>query len=224
MLNDDLIGAYLDGELDAERRAEVERGLQLDSGAAARLERMRSADALLKRAFQRTGPDENAALAQMIMTPAYRAQRHGWATRVAALAAAVAVGLGVGELIKLGDGGASPYAITTKQAALLDTLPSGAAHETGLGNLEMVLSIQSDAGALCRQFRLTSGAQSTDVLACRSGGDTWAMQAAAPAANAAGRYMPASGISPLDAAISMLGPVVALDENQERVMIEEGWK
>ena len=51
MLNDDLIGAYLDGELDAERGAMVERQLRYDSGAVARLKRMRTADQLLRQAF-----------------------------------------------------------------------------------------------------------------------------------------------------------------------------
>ena len=47
-LNDELLCAYMDGELDAEMRARVERALVDDAGARVRLERMRLADERLR--------------------------------------------------------------------------------------------------------------------------------------------------------------------------------
>ena len=47
-LNDELLCAYMDGELDAEMHARVERALVDDAGARVRLERMRVADERLK--------------------------------------------------------------------------------------------------------------------------------------------------------------------------------
>jgi anti-sigma factor RsiW len=62
MLNDELIGAYLDGELDAEKRALVEHWLASDKGAARRLVRMRSADAMVRLAVPRVATPENDLL------------------------------------------------------------------------------------------------------------------------------------------------------------------
>ena len=47
-LNDELLCAYMDGELDPEMRVRVEQALLDDAGARVRLERMRVADERLK--------------------------------------------------------------------------------------------------------------------------------------------------------------------------------
>src|SRR5262245_15597365 len=49
-LTDELLCAYLDGELDAETRVRVDRSLEQDPGARVRLDRLRNADAWLRRA------------------------------------------------------------------------------------------------------------------------------------------------------------------------------
>lgn len=221
MLNDDLIGAYLDGELDAERSAMVEQQLRADKGAAARLERMRAADDVLKRALPAARISQDDALAASILAAQPFAHRRDWALRIAALAAAAVFGLLIGR--GASNDAPAPYAISAQEARLLDTQPSGRVTEISTGAFEVVLSLQSEAGDVCRQFRLTRDMQSTDVLACRRGVEEWRMVAAATAASVEG-YVPAGANSPLDAAIEALGPVQALDTVQEGEQISSGWR
>ena len=222
MLNDDLISAYLDGELDAERRAMVEHQLRTDKGAAARLERMRASDHALRKAFPAVEAKDDF-LATMILTTSQPSRSHDWAKRAAALAAAVIVGLALGQFVRIGDNSITPYAISLEEARLLDSQPSGRVTTTSDGAFEVVLSLQSEAGDTCRQFRLTRDMQSTDVLACRRGEEAWHMVAAASAASAEG-YVPAGGNSPLDAAIEALGPVEALDASAEAELLERNMR
>lgn len=223
MLNDDLISAYLDGELDAERKAMVEHHLRTDKGAAARLERIRAADSLLTRAFPAREEKRDQRLASMILSTPQPLTRGDWAMRGAALAAAAVFGLVIGQFVQVGDGASAAYAISTLEARLLDTQQSGRVTETDAGAFEVVLTLQSESGEVCRQFRLTRDMQSTDVLACRRGEGGWRMVAAAAAASVEG-YVPAGANSPLDAAIETLGPVEALDAAQEASLIENNWR
>lgn len=217
MLNDDLISAYLDGELDAERRAMVETHLRTDRGAAARLERLRSADSALREAFPAEDQTRDDLFAAMIMAPNAQQTRHRWATQVAALAAVLLCGVLVGQFARFNDASA-PYAISANQALLLDTLPSGASARADGAMFEAILSVRSDDGAFCRQFRLTSAESASDVLACRAQNGGWHMAAAAPAATV-GEYIPARGATVIDAAIQALGRVEVLDVEQEAVLL-----
>lgn len=223
MLNDDLISAYLDGELDAERRAMVEHQLRADKGAAARLERMRASDHALRRAFPAVEQAKDDLLASLILTAPQPSQSREWAKRAAALAAAAVFGLMLGQVVRVRDGANEPYAISTEEARLLDSQSSGRVTTTANGAFEVVLSLQSEAGETCRQFRLTRDMQSTDVLACRRGEESWRMVAAASAASGEG-YVPAGANSPLDAAIEALGAVEVLDGPAEAEFIERNWR
>ena len=221
MLNDDLISAYLDDELDAERRAMVEQHLRTDSGAAARLERMRSADGVLREAFPALNDGRDNLLATMILAPNTQPAPRRWATQAAALAAATLLGLLIGEAIQTNNA-EGPYAISAEQAVLLNTLPSGESARADGDEFEAILSLTSDDGAVCRQFRMTESDARTDVLACQQNG-AWRMIAAAPAP-AENTYIPAGANSPIDVAIQALGPVEALDAEREQQMISHGWR
>lgn len=223
MLNDDLISAYLDDELDAERRAIVEQHLRTDRGAAARLERMRGADSVLREAFPAFDQARDELLASMILAPTAQPAPRRWGTQIAALAAAALVGVLIGQAVRV-DNTETPYAISAQQAALLNTLPSGQSASADGGEFEATLSLVSDAGAVCRQFRIGADNARTDVLACR-GAETgsWRMVAAAPAP-ADNAYIPAGANSPIDVAIQGLGPVEALDAEGEREMIARAWR
>lgn len=223
MLNDDLLTAYLDGELNAERQAMVEHQLRSDKGAVARLERMRASDTALKQAFPAQEHSKDDLLKTMIFSAPTPMRRGDWAMRGAALAAAVMIGLLLGQFVRAEDGVSAAYAISSEEARLLDTQVSGRVSDTRAGAFEVVLSLQSEDGELCRQFRLTRDRQSTDVLACRRGEEGWHMVAAATAASVEG-YIPAGAHSPLDTAIEALGPVAPLEVAQEAQFIENGWR
>lgn len=223
MLNDELISAYLDGELDAEKRDWVEDQLRTDRAAAARLERLSTADRLLKLAVpqvEHAGDDLLAAgiLAQKPLES--RAQPRLWAT-LGAVAATLVLGVLVGRATDVGPP-ESPLALSAQHARLLDTTVSGEPVNTNAGVFEVVLSVQSEAGDVCRQYRVSNGAESVDALACRSEAG-WRTVAASAGTVTTG-YVPASGASPVDAAVDALGSVSVIDLDQERELIARQWR
>ena len=142
MLRDDILSAYLDGELDAEQRAMVEQHLDSNKGAATRLERMRSSDSLLRQAFPATAQVKDNRLAAMILEPKARVGARVWATRLAPIAAAIVFGVLLGQLPRLGAENTAPFAVSAQESRLLDTMPSG-----GFGNL-IALPLQRHAREL----------------------------------------------------------------------------
>ena len=222
MLRDEILSAYLDGELDAEQRAAIEAQLHEDKGAATRLDRMRTSDALLRQAFPATAQMKDDRLAAMILEPKARISSRMWTTRLAPLAAAVVFGVLLGQLPRMGTDQPAPFALSSQEARLLDTMPSGQTEQTPRGAFEVVLSVQTEAGP-CREFRLSQAAQSTAVLACRDDGASWRMIAASAAPQADG-YVPAGANSLLDAALAERGSATGLDEGEERALIEHGWR
>lgn len=229
MLNDGLIGAYLDGELDQEKRALVEHWLAHDKGAAARAERIRGADALLRRAIPRIAPDQADPIAALIMegpTNVVGFTGRPWVRRAAAIAAACVIGVLVGRM-------SAPATVASVDPKMrlsaeiqqaLDALPSGQSAAIMGGEVQMALSVLTESGALCRQFRTVSGADAADALACQVDGD-WrlAVQAAAPA-EAAEFSVAASAGSPIDASISAMGGAAVLDASEERALMAAHWR
>ncbi len=231
MLNDQLIGAYLDGELDQEKRALVEYWLANDAGAAARIERMRAGDALLRRALPRINADADDPIAALINAPPnvvnLRAGKRTWVRSAAALAAACVLGVLAG---RLGDSAQTVAALDPHMrlgaeiTQILDTLPSGQSAAILGGEVQMALSVQTEGGALCRQFRAVSGADAVDALACNEGG-VWRLQVQAAAIDGANSYRTAgAGASPVDAAMSAVGRASVLSESEERVLISARWR
>lgn len=227
MINDDLISAYLDGELNAEQKASLERDLRSDKGAAARLRRLRAADDALRAATPVSRFSGDEALAAMILTAAPVIAKPAPRRRFvefAALSAAMVLGVAVGRFAGVdGEEGAAPFSISAAEAHLLDTLPSGRAVAIEPGVFEVSLSLQSDAGQVCRQYSLSNAESAVDVLACKSADTPWRMAAAAPHVDVAG-YTAAGASSAIDAAISALGPVEALDRAQEQDLIRRDWR
>ncbi|MGH8240272.1 MAG: anti-sigma factor family protein, partial [Steroidobacteraceae bacterium] len=92
-LNDELLCAYLDGEIDADMHARVERALVDDAGARVRLERMRVADQRLKAEIPLPALQPNDPLSARILgsEPVSRIARPSlrWSAAIAALAAGI---------------------------------------------------------------------------------------------------------------------------------------
>lgn len=222
MLRDDLLSAYLDGELSAEQTAEIEQHLRIDKGAVRRLERMHISDGLLRKAFPAAAQVKDDRLAAMILAPRAEMRPRAWATRLAPIAAAIAFGVLLGQLPHFASENAAPFAVPPDHARLLDTMFSGDSVDTPSGSLELVLSVQTEAGP-CREYRLSSEVQSTAVLACRNAGEGWTMAAAAGVPNQDG-YAPAGTDAIFDNALAERGSVEALDRSQERALIERNWR
>lgn len=232
MLNDELIGAYLDGELDAEKRALVEHWLASDKGAAARLDRIRAADALMREAIPRVAAPEDDPIAALIRGQAERRPprlTRQSAVRAAALAAACVLGVLAGRamspsLISINPSADARMRVGAEVAQALDSTPSGETVPVLGGEVRVAMSFQTEAGKVCRQYRTTSGHDAADAVACRDE-DGWRMIVQASATDVDGdAFVPAGSNSPLDAAISALGPAVALDSREERALMGANWR
>lgn len=230
MLNDELIGAFMDGELDAEKRALVEHWIATDKGAAARLERMRIADALAREAIPRVAVTADDPLAVRIMgaaaaTPARRnvvrfvAPRLPEMRRMAALAAACVMGVVVGWASGVLQPSQAEMSVSPRLAAVLDRAVSGEQTTVDGRRVEVVLSVRGADGSFCREFRTED---QIDALACKVNGD-WRLlvQAAAPRSS---EYVTAGSATPIDAALGQLGAQTALELADERRAIVSGWQ
>lgn len=239
MLNDELIGAYLDGELDAEKRALVEHWLAQDKGAAARLERMRGADKQLRAALPRFAADGHDPIAKMILDEqsenvvgfARSVATRPWARQAAALAAACVIGVFAGRLgapspVMIGQGFDAEMRLGGGIERILDETPSGASAPLMGGTVQVALSLQTADGGLCRQFRVTKGGHAADAVACREG-DQWRaiVQTAVREAEASDyRTAGAGSLSPIEAALEERGGAMVLQEAEERALIEARWR
>lgn len=228
MLNDELIGAYLDGELDEQKRALADHWLASDKGAAARLERMRRADALLREAIPRVATQPDDAIAALIAGQpdnVVQFKPRAWARQAAALAAACVLGVLLGRAVAPGT---SPVAgdqmrVSAEVSRILDTLPSGQSAPIMGGSVDVAMSVQTDSGDVCRQYRTRFGDDAADAVACQDNGG-WRMLVQTAAAESDGGFTPAGATSPIDAALSGLGPATALDQAQEQAMIAARWR
>ena len=235
-MNDELLGAYSDGELDAEKRLLIEMNLAQNYGAALRLENMKHADDLLREAIPRTAADVQDPMARLILenvTPMRRLPRFNrdFYQRVAAIAAAalfgVFVGVGGSGLTRAPAGAVDARMhVDAALASILDTTASGESAPIMGGEAKIALSVQTPDGRFCRQFRLTSGADVSDALACRDSG-RWRMvvQSVAQAASDAHYQTAGAGAaSPVDSAIDALGSSIVLDPVEERAAIAAHWR
>jgi Putative zinc-finger len=225
MLNDEIIGAYLDGELTPELRAQVEQALASNKGAALRLESMRKADAAVREAMAaEAGGRDKDPLAALILsdwTPASsrRLPRLApiWGRRAAALAAACLIGLIAGRTTAPQ---APALSVSRDLAAVLDRTPSGTSVSIGAVTVQPALSFRAGE-ALCRQFRSEQGGAAADSIACRDG-QSWRIVVQTAVVERA-TYQAASADDVLAATVDSMGGASVLDAEEERALIDAGW-
>ena len=221
MLNDELLGAYIDGELGRDQKGEVERLIQNSPGARLRLERMRADDAALRRAFAAGSANERPDnLAELV--------RRGWPSRPvprmfwagSAIAAACLLGVIGGRLTlapQLGPG----MHLSADMAAALEHAPSGEAISVSGGEMQIALTFRGNGDNVCRQYRTTSPQQDVDAIACRDGG-AWRVAVQAIAADSA-NYRTAAANDPIAAAVVRMGGASVLNADEEQTLISNRW-
>lgn len=244
-LNDELLCAYLDGELAEAERAAFETALAADPGARLRLERLRAADQQLKAAYPLTPTADNDPLAAAILAhrpgePLRLPQRAASDTTTSAqpqlpqrrllrrfrqpvwrgaLAASLAAAI-VGLVVVNRGGNPQPAATAALQLAL-DGTPSGSEARDGNSVIRPVLSFRADDGRWCRVFEQDNGAR--EGLACRDDGGWQLLALEAGDGAAPGELRPAGSNAAIDQLMNRLGGSDAVDADQERALIAGRW-
>ncbi|HEX7063414.1 MAG TPA: hypothetical protein VF200_15685 [Woeseiaceae bacterium] len=247
--DDELLSAYLDGELASAEADELERRLALEPSLAGRLEAMRGMDRataavfraiderpMPKRVLQLLGEqaeDETPPGSNVVPLGRGRGPRELYRPMALAASIALAAGLWLGRLLP-GEtpGGDYPSRITEDSPlyTAFERTASGAALELDGGRYaEPVLTFLSGTGAWCRQLRISGGAAPVDTLACRRDG-AWHVELVtfgpAAAGPAEGSYGQASaGAAPaMRAALDALrGGEPPLGAAEEQAVIGGGW-
>jgi hypothetical protein len=239
-LNDELLCAYMDGELDAEMRVRVEQALVDDAGARVRLERMRVADDRLKSeaplpALQLNDPSSTRVLDGEPVPVTRRASMRWGAVVITALAAGIS-GVLVGFMLsRPPEVRETPVVATAAPAPLLsgassnalllaalDSGESGKAIEQGGRSAQVILTFEADDGRYCRTFRTREASAAAEGVACRSG-TQWEVVAWDGTVDPDEGFRAASGSELLDDVMDRLGGGAALEVADERALIEQHW-
>jgi hypothetical protein len=228
MIDDALLMAYADGELDELNRARVERAVAEDPALRTRLEQQRRLRATLA-AHYRPAIDEEvperlrALLETKVVAFAPPRTRPMW-QNFAALAATLLLGLALGRTLLVPAGG--PIGVDNgalvAQGALADALERQlASAQSADAATRIGLSFATADGRLCRTF----DSPPASGLACRGDSGWQLVMTAAGAGASRGDYRQAGGGSPLvaQAAQEMMAGE-AFDAAAERRARDSGWR
>lgn len=231
MIDDDLLMAFADGELDEISRARVERAIAADPELAARLEVQRRLRARLAAHYAPViEEDVPAQLRAMLESDVVdigaaraRRARPPW-QQLTALAATLVLGLFLGRMLWLPDSGPVAIANDTMvaQGALARALDTQLASAQASGAATRIgVSFAAADGRLCRTFDSATLAG----LACR-GDAGWQLMMTAPGAGpAAGELrQAASGDPHVLAAAQELMAGAPFDAAAERRARDSGWR
>jgi hypothetical protein len=235
--------AFADGELGAEEQAAISRRAMADPAVAARLAVFRESRMLARQAFddllREPAPERLVAAAlarrQILRRARSANSRFQWWMQMTAplpLAASIALiaclGGVIGGWILRGPSTSTPLSTPAALAAAIAGTPSGGtiALDDGAGRTTVTaVASYRVAGGICRVFaaeKANGGA--LRALGCFHG-DRWQVPVAV-AEDATDRYRPASGAatSSIDAYLDAIDARDALGADEERRLIDSGWK
>ena len=245
-ISDDLLMAYVDGELAPEERAQVEAAMAEYPEYAARVSRQQRLRARLAAQFepvlQEPVPDRllaaargvsatpTAAVVELRAAAAARGARRPWSwPEWTALAASLLVGVLVARWLppaSTGDFALTPAGAWVARGALAQALDQQLASDPApAGEIAVGLSFRIDGGGYCRSFVL-GRPQAQAGLACRQNGDwrlTVLSEIEAPASGElrlAATALPAAVLAEIDRRL-LDDP---LDAQAERAARDAGWR
>jgi hypothetical protein len=239
-IDDQILSAYLDGELDRETATKVEAEVRSDQAVARRLEQLKALEANLGSAY--AGAMEEPVPKRLSRVVAidnatglsgFRFPRLADLLRPIVIApafASLAVGLLAGTMTTTGVAttsalvadrdGALRLAGNTEKA--VDVARSGVVQAVGDVRVLVRLSFTDGSGRACRHVSLSHD----DVVVCR-GSAGWMVDSLAPGAGVSGEgYQTAASPAPreISAALTRLHVATALDSEEEAAMIKSQWK
>ena len=233
--DDETLGRYVDGELDARVISALEAALAGDPALAARVAALRAVSQELRGAFAGAlSEDVPERLKAAVLTtptdlrPAVQARRGlfgAWRLPAFASGAAGAAGLALG--LAIAPSGAlalNEDGHLVARGALAAALQDGLASEPG-GATVIGVSFRDKDGAWCRSFETRAPEAGLAGLAC-TGDGAWRIETAAATPASRGEYAQASATMPdaVRAAIAARRGGEALDAAAERAARDSGWK
>ena len=221
--------AWLDGELDGDAAARVEARVAADPELAEQAAAHRALMTTLRGAFD---PVMSAPVPDRIASPPIdlaaardrRAARGRGIPQWAALAATLALGLGLGAVV--GGRGGQQAPVTIEGGHMVAAAALGRALDTQLASSQngaatrIGVSFRDQQGALCRSFEGAEGSG----LACRDD-EQWRIEGLFGASSAQGDYRMAAGSDPQLA--ELIAARIAgepLDAAAERAVQAKGWR
>lgn len=245
-LDEETLLAYVDGQLDPARAAEVEARLAEDPEARETVRIFRESAALLRGRFDAPlhEPIPERLLATLRDTPANEGDGRGndkvvsldsrrrplsFSAPTLAMAASLALVVGFGGgYLTLGLLGGDPDAAILQQ--VLDGTASGVTVSTTDARLTPMATFRTTDGRYCREYEKLTDRASAGI-ACRDADGRWQPQIEV-AQTLLGRtpgddqYAPASGpdIDPLAEAGLALGAELPLTPEQEQVLLRNDWR
>ncbi len=231
-LTDEVLCAYLDGELSAEARAALEHQLLSEPGARVRLDRLRDSDERLRRAFALPSAAAADPLVRLLtagehdnLIPIRASRLRRYAAPVGLALAATVAGFAVG----FGWRGAvdAPVADSSSGLALSDKLHDALDHNVSgqpRTGVMVLFTFRREDGVPCRQFEVADDASSAEGLVCRGTDERWRMSAWRELPRATGGYRTAGGgESPIEAVVDALDASGPLSPTEEAALIAKGW-
>ena len=223
MIDDETLGAFIDGALDGEDHARVADQVARDPALAARVADLRALGARIEADFAAIVVPQTPG--SLVPGALRRSMFDRWVP--VALAAGLA-GLMVGALgaqwsrgdplLSPADGGMRAGRTLT---AALDATPSG---QTS-GRVGILYTVRAADGSVCRAFRVSGRVGAQEGAACRSG-ENWRVVVLAAANSRAPGYVAAGAAetAPVEAAIDALGAGAPLSRVEERDLIDGRWR
>ena len=236
----ELLGAFVDGELDDQERAHIEAAVTTNAALAVEVAQIRqlsrlvadsynglldaTVPAALRKAVQADVPGNVTQFMRPRVTLGWQGALAGASAMAAAFAFAVYSGVlegprslivsSRGELVagaRLSDG--------------LDRATSAVPFDIERGQAQISLSFVAASGRPCRQFHAEIAEQALDGVACRAG-EHWHIEvlAASQGTSAGGYHVAGSTSSVIDAGIDRMRPTRVLDGTAERAAIAREWK
>lgn len=232
-IDDEQLSAFLDGELSATESTQLRAALAHEPRLAERLEVLRQVDALVRQQAHALDamplPERILARLQAWEDTVPRARIGAWLhaqrqTAYLALAALLVLTVGVGAFWQAWQP-LTNTGMSVDLATLLNTTPSGEEARAGDATFLSHFSFQSKDGNWCRQYQWRTSAGSSEHIACHEN-DAWTLEVSSnpEATLREDAYLPASGSSPVDAALDTLMQGAVLDLNTEATLIANGWE
>ncbi|MEQ1783136.1 MAG: hypothetical protein ABMA14_17400 [Hyphomonadaceae bacterium] len=240
-VTDEMITAWLDGEVSPQQREEIEQAVAASPPLGLRVARLSQMDRMLAPAYAATLKAPIPARFEAILS---RPRAPVWSLsglrsvfgslleprQLGMAAAALVVGVVAGSLLLASPAGkpgfetaADGYLVANKEMAIsLASLQSGDTASSQAVRIK--LSMVDESGKYCRQFEAAGSAG----LACLDG-DKWKVDTLSPAKSPTGQggqYVMADGaVDPaIAAALERRGVKQLLDRTQEAAAIASGWK